>query len=32
MAECYGWEECLEALLGTLDQVVLRVTTVILVY
>lgn len=25
MAECYGWEECLEALLATLDQVVLRV-------
>lgn len=25
MAECYGWEECLEALLATLDQVALRV-------
>lgn len=25
MAECYGWEECLESLLSTLDQVALRV-------
>lgn len=25
MAECYGWEECLESLLSTLDQVTLRV-------
>ncbi len=25
MAECYGWEECLESLLGTLDQGALKV-------
>lgn len=25
MAECHGWEECLESLLSTLDQVALRV-------